>query len=430
MRLWSRVRSSGALWAAPFIVAIPVLYYFGGASKPVGDVYGYAPTIVSAPLYAAYAFAYAAVAALAAWESGRLKEAGVRQLAPARSPYRIAVDVLWPVVLLGWLTVILPVAVALVDYGVWPTETSLRPVWLAMAVCVAHAVIGFTVGQWVPKAIAAPVLAIGVWVAVSYSVTLDPAWLRNVSGAFFNKLMLGEAVSYQVLLPHVLLTGSIALALALGWVRLGRAVLRTALAVVVVAAGSGTACAMAADWGYTPPLLADQAPMACSGSAPRVCVPRTLDSALKPAQREVSEVLGAFGAAGVELTPSLVSDSLTQGRQAGQRPSTARTWRPPLTAAAREGQLRYAITVAAVVPPCPRPDPARMLAATLWATGLTGTERDLRKDVVTNSTGAPDERAVQERADQAYHKAKELPGKQQAAWYRATLRAACPVSSP
>ncbi|WP_050514976.1 hypothetical protein [Streptomyces rimosus] len=430
MRLWSRVRTSSALWAAPFVAAIPLLYYIGGAGKPVGEVYEYAPTVVSAPLYAAYAFAYAAVAALAAWEGGRLKEAGVWRLAPARSRYRIAVGALWPVVVLGWLTVILPVVVALVDYGVWPTGPSLRPVWLAMVMCLAHAVIGFAVGQRVPKAIAAPVLAIGVWVVVSYSVTLDPAWLRNVSGAFFNKLMLGEAVPYRVLLPHVLLTGSIALALALGWARLGKAVLRMVLALAVIAAGSGTACAMAADWGYTPPLLADQAPMACSGSAPRVCVPRTLGGVLKPAQREVSEVIKAFGAAGVGLAPALVSDSLTQGRQAGERPSTARTWRPPLTAAAREGQLRYAVTVAAVVPPCLRPDPARMLAATLWATGLTGTQRDLRKDVVTNSTGAPDEMAVRDRAEQAYLKARTLPEDEQATWYRATLRAACPAGSP
>lgn len=430
MRLWSRVRSSSALWAAPFVVAIPVLYYIGGASKPVGEVYGYAPTVVSAPLYAAYAFAYAAVAALAAWESGKLKEAGVWRLAPARSRYRIAVGALWPVVVLGWLTVMIPVVVALVDYGVWPTEPSLRPVWLAMTVCLAHAVIGCAVGQWVPKAIAAPVMAIGVWVTVSYSVTLDPAWLRNVSGAFFNKLMLGEAVPYRVLLPHVLLTGSIALALALGWARLGKVVLRMALALVVVAAGSGTACAMAADWSYTPPLLADQAPMACSGSAPRVCVPQALSGSLEPARREVGEVITAFGAAGVRLTPTLVSDSLTQGRQAGEHPPTARVWRPPLTAAAREGQLRYAVTVAAVVPPCSRPDPARMLAATLWATGLTGTQQDLRKDIATNSTGAPDEMAVQDRAEQTYVKTRNLPEDQQAAWYRATLRAACPAGSP
>ncbi|MFH8346730.1 hypothetical protein [Streptomyces sp. NPDC018045] len=430
MRLWSRVRSSSALWAAPFVVAIPVLYYIGGASKPAGEVYGYAPTVVSAPLYAAYAFAYAAVAALAAWESGRLKEAGVWRLAPARSRYRIAAGVLWPVVVLGWLTVILPVAVALVDYGVWPTEPSLRPVWLAVVVCLAHAVIGFAVGQWVPKAIAAPVLAIGVWVIVSYSVTLDPAWLRNVSGAFFNKLMLGEAVPYRVLLPHVLLTGSIALALALGWARLGKAVPRMVLALAVIASGSGAACAMAAEWGYTPPLLADQAPTACSGSAPRVCVPQTLSDSLEPAQREVAQVIRVFGAAGVRLTPALVSDNVTQGRQAGERPSTARIWRPPLTAAAREGQLRYAVTVAAVVPPCPHPDPARLLAATLWATHLTGTQHSLRKDVATNSTGAPDETVVQERAEQAYDKARELPEDQQAAWYRATLRAACPAGSP
>lgn len=429
MRLWSRVRSSSALWAAPLVVAIPVLYYVGGASRPRGEVYGYAPAIVSAPLYAAYAFAYAAVAALAVWESGRLKEAGVWQLAPARSRYRIAAGALWPVVVTGWLAATVPVAVALIDYGVWPTELSLRPVWLALVVCLAHAVIGFAVGQWVPKAIAAPVMAIGVWVAVSYSVTLDPPWLRNVCGAFLNDLDFGEAVPYRILLPHVLLTGSIALALALGWARLRSTALRVGLALAVVVAGSGTARAMAADWDYTPPLLADQAPMACAGSAPKVCVPQALDSNLKPAQYEVTQVIKAFRTAGITLAPALVSDSLTQGRRADEQPSTARIWRPPLSAAAKEGQLRYAITVTAVTPSCARPDPVQQLAATLWATDLTGTQRDLRSDIARNSTGAPDETAVQDEAERAYQKARELPKGQQAQWYQATLRAACSADS-
>ncbi|MCX4666069.1 hypothetical protein OG453_05240 [Streptomyces sp. NBC_01381] len=425
MRFRTRLRSSSALWAAPLALGVPVLYYLTGASKPESPDFGYAPTIVSAPLYYSYALAYAVVSALSAWESGRLKEGGGLQLAPARSRYRVAAETLWPVVALGWLMLIVPVVLALADYGVWPTEVSLRPLWLALVVCVAHAVIGCAVGMYVPKGLAAPVMAVVVWAAVSYTVTFDTMWPRHVSGGYFNDFMFGEATSYGALLPHVLFTGSLACAVALGWVRLSRTTARVGLALVVAVAGTGTARAMTSSWDANPPLLVDQAPMACAGKAPQVCVPALFKDTLGPARAEAGRVLEDFRAAGVTLTPRLVKDSVTEGRMEGSERSTAHVWRPPLSSAVRSGDLRYQITVEAVTPPCRRPDRTLVVAASLWATTVTDTDREYRALLREFSAGDPEEVALQERAEKEFREGTRLPESRQGDWYRHTLRAAC-----
>lgn len=425
MRFRSRLRSSSALWAAPFSLAIPVLYYLTGASRPAPPVLDDAAVVISAPLYYSYALAYAVTSALAAWESGRLKEWGVRDRASARSRFRVAAEVLWPVTLLGWLVVLVPVVMALVDHGVRPTETGLRPVWLALLLCAAHAVIGFAVGRLLPKVVAAPVMAIVVWVAVSFPVSFETAWPRHVSGAFLTDLMFGEAATYRALLPHLLLTGSIAAGLALCWVRIPHAVLRTGLAVCLAAAGTTSAYAMTHSWGYDPPLLVDQAPEVCSGSAPRVCVPRALGGGLRPADQAVRRVLKDFDEAGVRLAPRLVEDDVTQGRAAGSRPSTQDTWRPSLTAGVRAGHPRYVVAMEAVTPPCARPDRRHLMAAQLWAARVTGTDRELRADLDRRRQGDPEEAAVQDRAEAEFRAARRLPAASQPEWYRHELRLAC-----
>ncbi|MFD3575118.1 hypothetical protein [Streptomyces sp. NPDC058644] len=425
MRFRTRLRSSSALWAAPLALGVPVLYYLTGASRPESPDFGYAPTIVSAPLYYSYAIAYAIVSALSAWESGRLKEGGGLQLAPARSRYRVAAEMLWPVVALGWLMLITPVVLALADYRVWPTETSLRPLWLALVMCVGHAVIGYAVGAHAPKALAAPVMAVVVWAAVSYTVTFDTTWPRHVSGGYFNDFMFGEATSYGALLPHVLFTGSLACAIALGWARLSRTALRVGLALVVAVAGTGTAWAMTSSWGANPPLLTDQAPMTCVGKAPQVCVPTLFKDTLGPARTETDRILEDFRAAGVKLAPRLVSDSVTEGRMEGSERATAHVWRPPLSSAVRSGDLRYQLTVEAVTPPCRRPNRTRVVAASLWATKVTGTDHEYRALLRDFSAGDPEEAALQERAEQEFKEGTRLPESRQGGWYRHTLRAAC-----
>lgn len=195
MKITVLFRTSPALWAAPVALALPLMYYLGPGHPPADNL-GYAPEITSYPLRFAYPFAYAVTSALAAWVSATLRQAGVWDMNNARSRFRIATQALLPVVALAWTMLALPVLVALTTEGAWPTWDSLSPLVVGMIVCVEHAVIGFAVGRWVPKVIAAPILAVATWVAVAFAVTVDAPWVRHVSGAFPEQLMFGEAPAW------------------------------------------------------------------------------------------------------------------------------------------------------------------------------------------------------------------------------------------
>ncbi|GAA1500512.1 hypothetical protein GCM10009787_78400 [Streptomyces bangladeshensis] len=101
------------------------------------DYHGWAPAIVADALSPIYAFAYAVASALAAWEIGRLREAAVWVLAPARSRFRIAANILFPVVTLAWFMLILAAALRLIQEDVAPNSTVCAP-WFSACCCAQH----------------------------------------------------------------------------------------------------------------------------------------------------------------------------------------------------------------------------------------------------------------------------------------------------
>ncbi|MBQ1159668.1 tetratricopeptide repeat protein [Streptomyces sp. A73] len=128
MNLAKQLRLSSALWASPVALGITLFYFHVTFTNDYPHTKGeidYAPEVVSFALSPASALAYAAASALAAWESGRLKESGVWAIAPSRSPYRVAGQVLLPVLLLAWLMLLIPVVGGLVREGIAPTLSSL-----------------------------------------------------------------------------------------------------------------------------------------------------------------------------------------------------------------------------------------------------------------------------------------------------------------
>lgn len=419
MKLTTLFRSSPALWAAPVAVALPLLYYIGGPGHPPPDAFGFAPEITSYPLRFAYSFAYAVTSALAAWVSGTLRQAGIWHMNHARSRYRIAGQALLPVVALAWLMLILPAMVALAVEGVWPTWDSVSALIVGMIVCVWHAVIGFTVGRWVPKVIATPVLAVVTWVAVAFTVTADAPWVRHVSGAFPEQLMFGEAPAWGALWPHVAFTGSVALAMMVAWVPVRRRALPVAAALAVAAAGVTGTYEGVKDYGYNPPLKTYAVTMECGSTGrTKVCMPEQTATALPQAVAATRKVLAAFGEAGVPTSPKTVVDSMPEGRF--YTPSTASTWRVPLTRATDRHDAVFAVTIAATGMTCSQPDPLLRRVVIAWAAHVTGTTQSwerLRKTI--DRQGSPGD------VDDMLRDVLSRPAKAQASWFVDASRRAC-----
>lgn len=411
-------RTSPAVWAAPVAIALPLLYYLGPGHPPADNL-GYAPEITSYPLRFAYPFAYAVTSALAAWVSASLRQAGVWETNHARSRYRIAAQALLPVVVLAWTMLALPVLAALRVEGTWPTWDSISPLVVGMIVCVEHAVIGFAVGRWVPKVIAAPVLAVVTWVAVAFTVTVDAPWVRHVSGAFPEQLMFGEAPAWGALWPHIAFTGSFAAALMVAWLPALRGVMAVAAALTIAVAGVLSTYEAVKNYDYNPPLKTYAVTMECRDAGQTaVCMPEQTAGALPQAVKATQGVLSDFAAAGVPLRPKTVIDTLPEGRFA--TPSTASTWRVPLTAATNRNDVAFAVAVVATGMNCPKPDPLLRRVVIAWAAHVTGTTPSWERLRATiDRGGAPGD------VDSILRSLLSRPATEQADWFTTTSRKAC-----
>ncbi|MBT2488248.1 hypothetical protein J7E96_06870 [Streptomyces sp. ISL-96] len=421
MRLRTRLRSSSALWASPFAVALTLFYYFAVTYEPISQAsYGHAPRLVSVPLLAMYPFAYALAAALGVWESGRLAQGAVWQLTPARSRYRVAAEALGPVIGLAWLMLVLPVTIALVQEHTLPTLPSLRPLVMAMLVSVAYAVIGFAVGRHVRPIIAAPVLAVVVDLLVATSATLDTFWWRHVLGRNPEGLAFGEVATYPAMLAQALPACGVALAVAVLWSPLRWMVLRVALGTALAVACALTAFFITRDWGPMPPVARGGVPMVCQGSAPQVCMPEFAEGSLAAVRSDVVDVLADLRTAGVGPSPSVVTDTMVDGFH--PRPSTAETWRIALTKGESKGIVRYQTVRAAVTFPCRQPDAATTRLVVMWASERAGERKTLDNLLAKDPFYDVKQRTA------LHRKVAEVLAKspaEQSQWYREQVNSAC-----
>ncbi|MGA5168892.1 MULTISPECIES: DUF7224 domain-containing protein [Streptomyces] len=400
---------------------LTLLYYFAGESAPLAVFHGYAPALVAAPLMTLYALAYAVAAGLAAWESGRLTSSGVWALAAGRSRFHVAANALLPVFLLSWAVLIVPVSLSLARTTTFPTVDSLRLLVMALILCVAHAVIGFGIGIRAPRVIAAPIVAVVVWILVAFSRATHPYWLRHVSGQYMD-LDFGEVPGMASLVAPILFGGGIALGVALLWFPLRWLLVRVVLACIVAGLCTFGAYNIVKDWGHDPPMVTGQAPMECLGNAPKVCMPKATSSTLGTVRKEAVSVLDDLGSRGVTETPSVITDRLADGRSG--LPSTQKTWRIGLTAAAQRDEVRFEVLTAAVRFPCRRVDPVTGHAAWLWAASVTGEEKAYRARVA-QETQTPDAVRAEKQVQDIVQRVLAQPAKEQGTWFRQTLISAC-----
>lgn len=425
MKFNTLLRAGSMRWAAPFIAFLTLFYYFVGESVPLEEYRGYAPSLISEPLTTLYALAYAVAAALAVWESGRLRASGVWALAPARSRFSVATNAVFPAVVLSWLVILVPAGLSLARAGTLPTLGSLRFPVVALVVCVAYSVIGFSVGLKLPRVIAAPITAVVVWVCVAFTRAIQPYWIRHMSGQYAG-LGFGELPSFISLVPPILFVGGIATAISSMWLPFRNKQLAAALSCAVCFTSVISGYEIAKSWGHAPPLVSGQAPMSCLGRTPEVCMPEVVSEDLADVQEEAESVLGTLSEKGALDAPSKVTDQLASGRF--WKKSSAEEWYIPLTSAVERGSVRYQVMLEAVRFPCERPDPATAHAALLWAASVTGQVDGYEKRTVATIRSEKAQRAEKQAQDMVRSALKE-PDQVQGAWFRKTLVDACGRSS-
>ncbi|SBT90416.1 hypothetical protein GA0115233_101871 [Streptomyces sp. DI166] len=415
MRIRAVLLSSSAKWAIPFAVALSLFYYYGSGTPR--ETFSYSPALVSSALGTLYAVAYAIASALAVWESARLRKGGVWAMGPVRSRYRVAWNGIIPAVATAWVVLVLPVALALGSVAALPTPAGLGPLVMAMVLCVAHATIGFGVGILAPPVVAAPLMAVIVWVLVAFSWSSDAFWMRHVSGQYPTTLMFGETATYKSLVPPLLLAGGIAAGVAVLWLPLRSKAARGLLAAAVPVVCSVLAVQAVQGWTANPPLLANQAAMECAGGAPKVCVPQAGPADAATVRKAAASVLADLHAAGYPQTPDVIVDRLGEGRY--PHPSTPNTWRVSLTRGLQQGELRYQITRAAVQFPCLRVDPVHGNAVVLWAATVTGEQATY--DAHMKGRAFPKEKEVR----RTVRNVLASDPREQAEWYRQSLANGC-----
>ncbi|MFD8889979.1 hypothetical protein [Streptomyces sp. NPDC059566] len=409
MITWGNLRASAAPW-----VALPAVVYAGlyiTANRiTVPTAYG---VEAGESVAQALPVVVGSVAAVAAWEAGRHHLLGAFPTTAARSALRQFIWAVTPVVVLQAVLLVASFLLAANTVGTLPSGAG---GWLG----VAHAAvlplgwtaIGWRLGHFLPRSLAAPVAGIGGWMFLSFPQGMSNPWLRHLGGfidGFSSPTDTRSPLAY--LIPWAVLCG---LVLAF-WLpllvrqRVSAVSLGVALVIATILLGRGAV----ADWGYFRPSEARIVTPVCAGDAPRVCLPPEYASHLDGIRKDLVEPLAKLHASGVPMPSELLLASSKEPLKPGVWPLI---WSLPLANgqgdpdAFRANLAESAVTgttVSAGGTPCRRPGsvPAG------WAALVVGVnEENVR-------------RAMPPPAWQEITKIRTFSKEQQVSWFTEAARA-------
>ncbi|NJP99158.1 DUF7224 domain-containing protein [Streptomyces zingiberis] len=338
MGLRNALRRSSLLWAGPVLLGL-ALYYTSLLWERPGTGFG-----GDAGTEAALAMGPvpAGLAAVAAWEAGRLRAGKAWALTPSRHRYRIAVEALRPVLLLMLLVDLVVFAGASLHVGAAPRLAEDLPlIGTLLTVQVAALVIGFGAGCALPRPPAAPLvgLALVLWSAVP--ATLETPWVRHLTGLVREGPTVTDSIAPHALLAPVVLWSAAVAAVLVAAVRLRGRLLRAVLAVLCLAAGAVPAQAMVADDGYLTATVPRTGHQACDDRAPRICVPEEYADMLPRLRSAARTVVPELVAAGYDRPRALVHMSRSA-------PASPDTWRIRVERPLTENRALSAVATALV----------------------------------------------------------------------------------
>ncbi|MEU3597343.1 hypothetical protein ABZ714_01205 [Streptomyces sp. NPDC006798] len=318
----AQLRSSAAPWVIAPALIYTVLYV--NDSVYVKSSY-YAVQSGEAAAYGIAAIA-PAVAATAAWEAGRQRLLGTVRDSAARGPVRRFLRAAAPVLALQLALSVAALFLARVTVGVWPGEaTGLLALAHLFLLPAGWLVIGWALGNLMPRGLAAPLAAVGCWVWLAVPQATGNPYIRHLGGSVDTRSSVTdvqEPAAYTV--PWLVVAGFAIAAVALAGAR--RRPWLAPVALAVAAAGFLTGRALVLDWGYQVPTKPRDITLHCVGAEPRVCVPPEYAYRAVSLRIELLTPLDELTAAGVPAPREIRLDSSERPLEPGVWPLY---WAPP-----------------------------------------------------------------------------------------------------
>lgn len=306
---WSRViQSAVAPRVALFL--LPFLFWYGIGNREWGtpgywaSATGQASTLLF--------LVVPACALSAAWEAGRLRRARPLLAAAARTPLRIAAQLLVLPMLLGVAGMGVALLVQLPDaWGAPGGPSPLLPaMWLA--VIAAHSTAGLLLGRWLPAPVALPLAVAGSYLVIAYPPAMQPVWLRHLVGNGLDSCCaLDRVPSERATLAAAVVSAGVVMTVAL-LVHVGRRAVAGAVALCVLAGSFTAGWALANRMGPDAVTPRSEAALLCSGGDPEVCVWPEQRPQAQRIEAEVRDAYEALRRAGMEL-PERVSSAAEPG---------------------------------------------------------------------------------------------------------------------
>ncbi|WP_431784942.1 DUF7224 domain-containing protein [Streptomyces chumphonensis] len=303
MKTATLLRGSPATYlTAPLLVFCFIVAYDHRASGPITN--GYAPATATGAVRLLL-FPASIAAGCAAWEAAKMRLSGIGELAPYRSFYSLAANVLWPISVMAASGVAVMNAAFYLQSGVWPGVNSLPTMLTGLLVALCYVIIGFTIGTLAgTPAVVGPLTAAGTWTVIGYTgnLTVDTpalAWLGHVTLYGFTTPEIDQNISPMALLLPLIFLGAVCAACAVlfaPW----RARVRRVTAVLLMASGLTISGAVAGSWGYQTPMV--ESPMAeiCrTSSGVQACVPEVWKEDLPVLEAAIRNTVPQLTRAGV-----------------------------------------------------------------------------------------------------------------------------------
>ncbi|WP_189492140.1 DUF7224 domain-containing protein [Streptomyces antnestii] len=423
------MRFSSALRTHPAVLAFPVIglfftYVFLTTTRNIQPLIAvpWPAQVASYAVHAPLPMAAAAVAGLAAVEATRLRALGTWELGAARSTWRIAVQpILIAVLSLSALTAGV-MAGGLWVVGVLPDLYVLQLMGIVVVLLTAHAVIGFVVGRRFHALYAAPLVAVAVFIGISFPLGTDSYWAHHVTGSI-SWVGFGETYSLAMTAAAVLPTVCLALAcVVLAW-RRRIDVASVAASLAIAVSGLLGAYSITKDWRAIAPAAKGLAPITCEGDTPEVCVPTAGSRHIREIQAKLAKMTGQLQAGGVITEqPTRITDRTVA--EAQHLDTRGEHWTLSLVPGNADQALRENIAISVVGMPCAEPDWNALHYNTLWVARTIGVESDylawLSHETQQFKQGPSRGQLLAEMT-----RVNKLPPQQQKAWYFEQLRHAC-----
>ncbi|OKJ08187.1 DUF7224 domain-containing protein [Kitasatospora sp. CB01950] len=295
MRWRTLLRTSIALRVAPALF-VWVLAYVGNVNAWVVEGYWASVTAQSSFLLG---FTAPACAACAAWEGARVRASRVLDGAPVRSAAALAVRRTAPVLAMGLLAVLLPLAVLAPDAAGSPGGPTLSILGIELLVVAAHTALGYAAGQALPTLLAVPLVTVTSFVWMAYPASLNTLWVRQLNGHNLSECCaLDQQVSYRALAASaVVAVGAIAAAAL--WLAGSAWLLRTA-AVAAVAGALAVGSVLAVPLGFKASVARDESLLRCDSGRPQVCLWPEQRASADDIRAWVDQAHAQLAAAGVQ----------------------------------------------------------------------------------------------------------------------------------